>query len=288
MNGLQFLNWLKDYSAGKNVRPLVMGILNITPDSFSDANRYTQLDLAYQHALQMVEAGADIIDIGGESTRPGATKISLDEELDRVIPILEKIRQHSDICISIDTYKPEVMHHLRQYNIDMINDVYALQQPGALEMLTNSPMPVCLMHMLGHPSTMTETIQPELNMVEEVDQFLDGRIHQLLSLGFPKEWIILDPGIGFGKTLKQNLMLINQLTAFEHFQQPILLGVSRKRMIGDVLERPVEKRLYGSLASNLVGLMRGAKIFRTHDVLETYETLKMANTIIELEREINE
>jgi dihydropteroate synthase len=260
-----------------------MGILNMTPDSFLPANRYSQVDAAYQRAVDMVESGADIIDIGGESTRPGASTVSVDEELQRIIPIIEKIRQQSDICISVDTYKPEVMKHLTSYQVNMINDVYALQQPGALEWIISSPIPVCLMHMLGHPLTMAQTTQSELNMVEEVKQFLDDRMNTLLELGFPKEWIILDPGIGFGKTLHQNLKLLNELTALKTFQCPILLGVSRKRMVGDILERPVEQRLYGSLAANLVGLMRGAKIFRTHDVLETLDTIKMAKTIIEIE-----
>ena len=283
MDGLQFQDWLKDYSYGKNVRPLVMGILNMTPDSFLQANRYSQVDAAYQRAMQMIEDGADIIDIGGESTRPGAKTVSIDEELQRIIPIIEKIRQQSDICISVDTYKSEVMKEVTSYKINMINDVYALQQPGALEWISSLPIPVCLMHMLGHPETMAQTIQPELNMVDEVKQFLDNRMNALLELGFPKEWLILDPGIGFGKTLHQNLKLLNELTLLKSFQRPILLGVSRKRMVGDVLERPVEHRLYGSLAANLVGLMRGAKIFRTHDVLETLDAIRMANTIIEIE-----
>lgn len=283
MNGLQFLNWLKDYSSGKNVRPLVMGILNMTPDSFLPTSRFSHLDDGLQRAMDMIEAGVDIIDIGGESTRPGAKTVSIDEELQRIIPIIEKIRQQSDICISVDTYKPEVMKEIRSYHIDMINDVYALQQPGALEWIASSPIPVCLMHMFGHPLTMAQTTQAEVNMVEEVKQFLGNRMNKLLELGFPKDWILLDPGIGFGKTLHQNLKLLNELTTLKTFQRPILLGVSRKSMVGDVLERAVEQRLCGSLAANLVGLMRGAKIFRTHDVLETLDTIKMANTIIEIE-----
>ncbi len=280
MNGIEFKTWLKDHVQGKSVRPLIMGILNITPDSFYDGHQYLDVDSAIRRAMQMIEQGVDIIDIGGESSRPGAVPVPLQEELARVMPIITRLRKESDCCISLDTYKPEIMLEGLRSGVDLINDIYALQQPGALETIAAYNSPVCLMHMHGHPQTMKNNSVPsEIDILNQVDVFFRERIGLAIQAGVAKELILIDPGIGFGKTLQQNLTLINRLSHFKQFQHPILLGVSRKSMLGDIIDKEVGCRGSASLATHVIGLLNGAQMIRTHDVSETKDALQMVSAI---------
>ena len=280
MNAVEFKGWLKKYKNEDSHTPLVMGILNMTPDSFSDGGKYLTPEIALKRALEMLEQGADIIDVGGESSRPGAVPVSLQEELDRVIPVIEKLRYYTDCCISIDTYKPEVMAQAVARGANVINDIYALQHPGAAEFVVRQQLPVCLMHMRGMPQTMAEQVPVDADIFSEIKNFLKTQIEHLQNLGLATELIMIDPGIGFGKTTEQNLKIIKELHQLKSFNLPILLGVSNKRFIGDVLRKEVHARSAGSLSSQLIGYLKGATILRTHDVATTKETLKMANAII--------
>lgn len=284
MNDVGFKSWLKQYSHDMTCPALVMGILNITPDSFSDGGRYLAPKDALSRAMVMIEQGVDIIDIGGESSRPGSSPISVDEELDRVIPVLQLIRQHTDCCISIDTYKPEVMGPAIEYGANLINDIYALQQPGAAEIVIKHQIPVCLMHMRGVPQTMNDSIHSEIDMVCDVKAFFTHKIEHLINLGLSSECIILDPGIGFGKNLLQNMSLISNLAELKCFNLPILLGASNKRFIGEVLGGEPFNRGTGTQVSQLLGYMKGAKILRTHDVATTKQSLMMAHAILNTEK----
>lgn len=280
MNGIEFKAWLNDHAQGKAARPLIMGILNITPDSFYDGHQYLNVDSAFCRAMQMIEQGVDIIDIGGESSRPGAEPVALQEELARVMPIITRLRKESDCCISLDTYKPEMMLEGLRSGVDLINDIYALQQPGAIEIISAYKSPVCLMHMYGHPKTMAnKSIPSEIDIVNQVGVFFRQRIDLAIQAGVAKELILIDPGIGFGKTLQQNLTLINRLSEFKQFQQPILLGVSRKSMIGDIIDKGAGYRGSASLATHVIGLLNGAQMIRTHDVSETKDALQMVSAI---------
>lgn len=280
MNAVEFKTWLKNYKHAKFHNPLVMGILNITPDSFSDGGTYLTPELALKRALEMLEQGVDIIDIGGESTRPGAAPVSVQEELDRVIPIIQKLRYYTDCCISVDTYKSEVMMQAVACGANIINDIFALQKPGAAEFVVQQQLPICLMHMKGQPLTMADQVQADVDILLDIKNFLSARIEYLQDLGLASELIMIDPGVGFGKTTEQNLLIVNELGQLKSFNLPILLGVSNKRFIGDVLEKEVHSRSLGTLSSQLIGYFRGATILRTHDVATTKETLKMANAII--------
>jgi len=253
----------------KSQAPLIMGIINITPDSFSDGSQYNSITDAVERAEQMVASGADILDIGGESTRPGAQEVSIEEEIDRVVPIIETIKQFK-IPISIDTSKPEVMHAAVNAGAQMINDVRALQEPNALEMAAKLSVPVCLMHMQGAPRSMQNS--PIYNNVTlDVIAFLKLRMTACENAGIKKELISIDPGFGFGKTLEHNLKLLNELNKLIDLGSPILVGLSRKSMLGQITGKKVNQRLTSSLAVALIAMQKGAKIVRVHDVEETHD-----------------
>ncbi len=254
-------------------RPHVMGILNVTPDSFSDGGYFNQLERAVTHARQMVAEGATLIDIGGESTRPGAPDVSEQEELDRVLPVVEHMARELDVMISLDTSKAAVMREGCAAGAHLINDVRALLEPGALAAAAAADVPVCLMHMQGQPRTMQA--EPHYDdLLGEVRAFFDERIAACLTAGIAREQLLLDPGYGFGKTLAHNYQLLAQQESLLDYQLPLLVGMSRKSMIGNLLGRPVDERLAGSLACALVGMQRGARIIRVHDVRATMDALR--------------
>ncbi|MCZ4126507.1 dihydropteroate synthase [Stutzerimonas balearica] len=255
-------------------RPQVMGILNVTPDSFSDGGRFTGRDAALRHAAQMVAAGATFIDVGGESTRPGARQVSPTEELERVAPVVEAIARDLDVVISVDTSTPAVMREVARLGAGLINDVRSLQRDGALDAAAATGLPVCLMHMLGEPADMQDDPQYE-NVTAEVRQFLAARMDACEAAGIGRERIILDPGFGFAKTVEHNLSLFKKLQQLEALGRPLLVGVSRKSMIGKVLGREVDGRLYGSLALAALAVAKGASIIRVHDVAETVDVVRM-------------
>ncbi|WP_444995725.1 dihydropteroate synthase [Aliikangiella sp. IMCC44359] len=241
----------------------------MTPDSFSDGAQYNQWDVALEHAAQMVHDGADIIDIGGESTRPGAKSVALEEELERVIPLVKKIKL-MNVLVSVDTSKPEVMLAAAKAGADLINDVRALSLPGALEAAAQTQLPVCLMHMQGLPDTMQNN--PSYgDVTKEVMEYLKERVEACVRAGIPREYISIDPGFGFGKTLPHNLELLNHLAKFEALGLPILVGLSRKSMLGQITGREVHDRLSASLAGALIAMQNGADIIRVHDVKQTYD-----------------
>jgi len=254
-------------------RPHVMGILNVTPDSFSDGGRFTGLDEALKHAVAMVSAGASIIDVGGESTRPGAAEVSEQEELDRVIPVIEAIRGATDVIVSIDSSKASVMEQAARSGAGFINDVRALEEPGSAEMAAKTGLPVCLMHMKGTPATMQS--QPSyLQVVEEVVDYLSQRTMDVVGLGIPKDQILWDPGFGFGKTANHNLQLLKGLkTLCDH--SAVLIGLSRKRLMADILDNPAADRTVASVTAATLCVQQGASIVRVHDVQQTVDALKV-------------
>ena len=255
-------------------RPLVMGILNITPDSFSDGGMYLDSNAALKRADKMIEEGVDIIDIGGESTRPGSETVSADEELKRITPIIEGIKKISDIAISIDTYKPEVMKEVIDMDIAMINDIYALQKPNAIDMIKKSNVGVCIMHMQGTPKTMQ--LNPTYkNVVSEVISFLEERANLIVNEGIDKSRIILDPGFGFGKTFEHNIDLLQNIESFQSLNLPILVGLSRKSFIRKILNGDHDDHLSGSISAAILSVLKGAKILRVHDIKETQSALKI-------------
>ncbi|MDI5835577.1 dihydropteroate synthase [Shewanella xiamenensis] len=254
--------------------PVVMGILNVTPDSFSDGGKFSSFELACQHADEMVAQGALIIDIGGESTRPGAADVSTDDELARVVPLVEYVAKHHDVWISVDTSKPEVMRQAVNAGAHLINDVRALLEPGALETAAQLNVPICLMHMQGAPRTMQSAPEYQ-DVIADVFKFLNERIQACLEAGIPRERLLIDPGFGFGKTLEHNYELLAKLERFAQFELPILIGLSRKSMIGNLLARPTSERLAGSLAGAMIAAQKGAHIIRVHDVPETVDMLKV-------------
>ncbi|MBU4628463.1 MAG: dihydropteroate synthase [Pseudomonas shahriarae] len=256
----------------------VMGILNVTPDSFSDGGRFSQLDAALRHAAAMVAAGATIIDVGGESTRPGARAVSPVEEMERVAPIVERIHRELDVIISVDTSTPAVMRETARLGAGLINDVRSLQRDGALDTAAATGLPVCLMHMLGEPGTMQDAPHYD-HLVEEVTEFLGDRIAQCAAVGIAPERIILDPGFGFAKTLQHNLSLFKHMESLHALGRPLLVGVSRKSMIGMALNRPVGERLYGGLALAALAVAKGARILRVHDVAETVDVVRMIEAV---------
>ncbi|WP_236183831.1 dihydropteroate synthase [Pseudomonas protegens] len=255
-------------------RAHVMGILNVTPDSFSDGGRFSQLDLALQHAEVMVAAGATLIDVGGESTRPGARAVSPLEELERVAPVVERIHGELDVIISVDTSTPAVMRETARLGAGLINDVRSLRREGALDAAAATGLPVCLMHMLGEPGDMQDNPHYQ-DVTREVAEFLVERMAQCASVGIGPERIVLDPGFGFAKTLQHNLSLFKHMDALHALGRPLLVGVSRKSMIGQALNRPVGERLHGSLALAALAVAKGAKIIRVHDVAETVDVVRM-------------
>jgi dihydropteroate synthase len=273
---MQFGNHYIDLS-----EPRVMGILNVTPDSFSDGGQHATTQLAVNHALEMIEHGATFIDVGGESTRPGAPDVSLQEELDRTIPVIEAIAKNSECVISIDTSKAEVMTEAVKAGAGLINDVRALQAPGALTAAVDAKVPVCLMHMKGEPRTMQQN-PTYANVVDEVSEFLSTRVATCIDAGIPKEQIIIDPGYGFGKTLEHNYALVKYLPSIMGLGYPVLAGMSRKSMIGNLLNRKVDERLAGSICLATIVAQMGAQIIRVHDVKETADAVnivKMLNTL---------
>lgn len=262
----------------KEGKPLVMGILNVTPDSFSDGGNFNSLDSAISHAEHMLNAGVDIIDIGGESSRPGSKPLPLDEELKRVLPLIYALRDCGK-PLSIDTYKPEVMRESILAGADMINDIRGFTNAQSHSILADSDVALCVMHMQNNPSNMQQ--QPLYDDVrKEVSVFLQTQCQTLLSLGIAKERLCIDPGFGFGKTLAHNIALFQHIQQFsEEFGLPLLAGVSRKTMIGEITEKPIEKRHAGSVAAALAAVARGAKIVRVHDVADTIDAIKVWRTL---------
>jgi len=262
-------------------RPHVMGIVNVTPDSFADGGKFTSVDLAVEHALKLLDEGADILDIGGESTRPGAAVVPLHEELRRVIPVIERLSQCCKVPISIDTYKPEVMRQAINAGADLVNDVKALQEEGALAVVANHPtVGVCLMHMQGTPQTMQLTPMYQ-NVIQEVSVFLQERLKLAVENGIAKNRILLDPGFGFGKRTVDNITLIQQLDALLELGQPLLVGLSRKAVLGKIAGGDEAQRLYAGIAASVISAMKGASIVRVHDVKATVDALKVVSAVIQ-------
>ncbi|MDE1463266.1 dihydropteroate synthase [Spartinivicinus poritis] len=261
-------------------QPHVMGILNVTPDSFYDGGAYKYLDQALVQAERMVKEGASIIDVGGESTRPGAKPVSASEELDRVIPVVEQISQQLDVIVSVDTSTPAVITEAANNGAGLINDVRALLRDGALQAAADTNLPVCLMHMQGEPGNM-QSNPKYLSVVDDVKQFLLARIKACETIGISRSRLVLDPGFGFGKTVEHNFSLAKHLADLKNLELPILIGVSRKSMIGAALNKDVDERLYGTLAVNLWCYMQGGSIFRVHDVAATVDCLKLVQAIQE-------
>ena len=269
------------------IRPLlrrkkaaIMGIVNTTPDSFSDGGQFNDADTALKHCLSLIAQGADILDIGGESTRPGAEQVSLEQELDRVIPVIEKVRAETDTPISIDTYKPEVMRAAVVAGADMVNDINGLRSKGAIQVVAELKVPVCIMHMRDKPKTMQEA--PEYgDVIDDVIKFLSTQVKLCKEHGINLEDIVVDPGIGFGKSLQHNLILLNNIDKIhEALSCEVLIGVSRKSMIDKLLDRQVDQRLSASLGLAVQSVLNGAKIIRVHDVQQTYDAVRSVEAVI--------
>ena len=256
----------------------VMGILNVTPDSFSDGGKFSHINNALQQVEFMVESGVDIIDIGGESTRPGAAYVTEKDEVSRVIPLLKAVKARFDICVSIDTSKADVMSEAITHGVDMINDVRALQNKGCIDIIAQSHILVCLMHMQGMPRTMQK--KPHYtHIINDLLSFFEQRISCCQQAGITQDRLILDPGFGFGKTLEHNYQMLAQFSLFKKLNLPLLSGTSRKSMLGDLLNRDVEQRLAGSLITAMLAVQQGANIIRVHDVAETVDAMKILSTV---------
>jgi dihydropteroate synthase len=260
------------------MRPLVCGILNVTPDSFSDGGRFDSLDRAVEHGCALAAEGADLIDIGGESTRPGSRPPTLAEELDRVVPVVEALVRQVPVPLSVDTSRPEVMGAAVAAGASMVNDVRALRSPGALEAAAELGVPVCLMHMQRSPETMQEDPRYR-DVVVEVRTFLAQRMRACLDAGIRQEHLVVDPGFGFGKTLTHNVALLASLDAFTGLGVPVMVGLSRKSVLGQLTGRTVGDRLPGSLAAALVAVQRGASVLRVHDVAATRDVLAVLDAV---------
>ncbi|WP_290537438.1 MULTISPECIES: dihydropteroate synthase [Alcanivorax] len=258
--------------------PVVMGILNVTPDSFSDGGRFTERDAALRQAERMLADGAAIIDVGGESTRPGAAPVSEQQELDRVVPVVEALAGELGALVSVDTSTAAVIRDAAAVGAGMINDVRALRRPGALEAAAASGLPVCLMHMLGEPGNMQDDPRYQ-DVTAEVVDFLRQRIAACEQAGIPRERLLIDPGFGFAKTVTHNLTLMNEMAALQALALPILIGVSRKSLFGKLLGREVNERLPASLAAAVICIERGAMIVRAHDVQETVDVVRFAHAV---------
>jgi len=257
-----------------------MGVLNVTPDSFSDGGRFSDIDVARRHAESMAEDGASIIDIGGESTRPGAADVSVSEELERVIPVIRALRDTVDLPISVDTSKASVMREAVEAGAALINDVMALQDTGALQAAADLETPVCLMHMQGRPRTMQS--HPDYDHVTaDVMAFLGDRTAKCIEAGVAREMIMIDPGFGFGKTHAHNVELLSNLRQLQDLELPVLVGLSRKSTLGELTGRDVEDRLSGSIAAAVIAVMNGAQIVRVHDVRETVDALRVVSAVME-------
>lgn len=259
--------------------PHVMGILNVTPDSFSDGGQHNSLVEALKHANAMINAGATIIDVGGESTRPGAAEVSTEEELERVIPVVEAIAQRFEVWVSVDTSKAEVIRESARVGAHIINDIRSLQEPGALTAAAETGLPVCLMHMQGEPKTMQQAQQYD-DVFADVNRFFVEHIARCEAGGISKEKLLLDPGFGFGKNLTHNYQLLARLSEFHHYGMPLLVGMSRKSMVGQLLNVGPDQRLSGSLACAVIAAMQGAQILRVHDVKETVEAMRVVEATL--------
>lgn len=259
--------------------PHVMGILNVTPDSFSDGGAHNTLIEAVKHANLMINAGATIIDVGGESTRPGAREVSVDEELSRVVPVVEALAQRFEVWISVDTSKPEVIREIARVGAHLINDIRSLTEPGALEAAAETGLPVCLMHMQGDPKTMQDAPKYD-DIITDVMRFFIDNIARCEQAGIAKEKLLLDPGFGFGKNLSHNYELLARLSEFHQFELPLLVGMSRKSMVGQLLNVGPSERLSGSLACAVIAAMQGAHIIRVHDVKETVEAMRVVEATL--------
>lgn len=262
-------------------QPRVMGIVNVTPDSFSDGGKFAVAELAVAHGMELVGHGADILDIGGESTRPGATAVPLDEELRRVIPVIEALAAKANVPISIDTYKPEVMKAAIAAGASIVNDVFALRQPGALDVVAASKTGICLMHSQGTPQTMQLDPQYQ-DVVREVRDFLRDRLTACEAHGIGRERIVLDPGFGFGKRSVHNVALLRELGTLRELGQPILVGLSRKSVLGQLTGNDVNSRLHASLSAAVISAMKGARIVRVHDVKATVDALRIVTAVEDL------
>lgn len=261
-------------------QPHVMGILNVTPDSFSDGGRHAMSDAALRRAEEMLREGASIIDVGGESTRPGATPVGVQQEMDRVVPIVERLTGELGALVSVDTSAPEVMTAITAAGAGMINDVRSLRRPGALEAAAASGLPVCLMHMVGEPDSMQNDPRYERPIEEEVATFLEQQIGRCREAGIAAERLLVDPGFGFAKTLAHNLRLMNRLEYLQRLGYPLLVGTSRKGMIGRALSREIDERLYGGLALTSLAISKGAWIIRTHDVAASADAVGMTSAVL--------
>ena len=259
--------------------PQVMGILNVTPDSFSDGGNHNNLDKALQHAQSMLSAGATLIDIGGESTRPGAAQVSEQEELDRVVPVVEALAKRFDVWLSVDTSKAAVITESAQAGAHLINDIRSLQEPGALDAAAKTGLPVCLMHMQGQPQSMQQSPHYD-DLLADVNQFFEHHIARCVAAGIAKSKLLLDPGFGFGKNLSHNYQLLARLAELHHFELPLLVGMSRKSMVGQLLHVPPQQRVIGSVACAVIAAMQGAQIVRVHDVKETVEAMRIVEATL--------
>ncbi|CFQ42850.1 dihydropteroate synthase [Yersinia bercovieri] len=259
--------------------PQVMGILNVTPDSFSDGGHHNNLDKALQHAQLMLSAGATLIDIGGESTRPGALEVSEQEELDRVVPVVEALANRFDVWLSVDTSKAAVIAESARAGAHLINDIRSLQEPGALEAAAQSELPVCLMHMQGQPQSMQQSPHYD-DLLADISQFFKHHIERCVAAGIAKNKLLLDPGFGFGKNLAHNYQLLARLAELHHFELPLLVGMSRKTMVGQLLNVPPQQRVIGSVACAVIAAMQGAQIVRVHDVKETVEAMRIVEATL--------
>jgi len=256
----------------------IMGVLNVTPDSFSDGGQYTSIAAALHQTENMIQQGASIIDIGGESTRPGAQKISLQEELDRVCPVVERVVSNFEVVVSVDTSTPEVMAESIRLGAGLINDVRAFSRPGAMEVVTDASVALCVMHMQGNPLTM-QSMPVYQSVTDEVAGFLRKRAEEMICQGVVSERIILDPGFGFGKTLQHNMQLLNNISQLCNIGFPVLVGLSRKSMFAEILNKPVDERLFGSVSAAAIAVYQGANIVRVHDVQETKDAILVVDIL---------
>ncbi|MBN2857701.1 MAG: dihydropteroate synthase [Candidatus Delongbacteria bacterium] len=266
-------------------KPLIMGILNVTPDSFSDGGMYEDADSAAERCMQMISEGADIIDIGGESSRPGSKRVSSNDEIERIVPVIKRIREQSDVCISVDTYKADVAEAALTEGADMINNIYGAEPcPDLLRIAASHSAGLCLMHMRGEPGTMQDETG-YCDIINEIYSALRDSYEKALLAGISGDSIIIDPGIGFGKSVEGNLSLIRNIGYFKSIGCPVLIGVSRKSFIGKILDNDTEGRLTGTIAANTAAYIFGAEIFRVHDVKENAEALNIARSILKINAE---
>lgn len=261
-------------------RPRVMGVLNVTPDSFSDGGEFLRPDDAVQHALQLQQEGADIVDVGGESTRPGADEVSVQEEIDRTSTVIEVVSSELDVSVSIDTSKPEVMRAACAAGATLVNDVYALRRDGAIQAVAELEVPVCLMHMQGEPRNMQECPDYE-ELPGDIVRFLQDRIDACVGAGIQRDRLLVDPGFGFGKNDAHNLKILANLDQFSVLSLPLLVGLSRKRLLGSITGRSVDERVSAGIAAAVLAVTKGANIVRTHDVAATVDALRVARAVIE-------